>query len=58
VAKKFGFKGSVGVEFKVVSVGGEATKESEYKDGYEQEVEWEIEAGFPTFPKESFEQTK
>jgi len=58
VTKKFGLKGSVGVEFKVVSVGGEATKESEYKDGYEEEVEWEIEAGFPTFPKESFEQTK
>jgi hypothetical protein len=48
---KFGLKGSVGVEFKVVSVGGEITKESEYKQGYEDEVEWEIEAGVPTFLK-------
>jgi hypothetical protein len=48
---KFGLKGSVGVEFKVVSVGGEMTKESEYKQGYEDEVEWEIEAGVPTFLK-------
>jgi hypothetical protein len=52
---KSGLKGSVGVEFKVVSVGGEVTKESEYKNGYEDEVEWEIEAGVPTFLK--FEQT-
>lgn len=58
VAKKFGLKGSVGVDFKVVSVGGEASKESEYKDGYEHEVEWEVELGFPTFPDESFKQLK
>lgn len=56
VAKKFGLKGNVGVDFKVVSVGGEATKESEYKDGYENEVEWEIEEGVPTFKE--FKQTK
>jgi Uncharacterized membrane-anchored protein conserved in bacteria len=54
--KKFGLKGSVGVEFKIVSVGGEVTSESEYKQGYEDEVEWEIEAGVPTF--KAFEQTK
>jgi len=53
---KSGLKGTAGVEFKVVSVGGEVTKESEYKDGYEDEVEWEIEAGVPTF--KSFIQTK
>ena len=53
---KFGLKGTVGVEFKVVSVGGEVTKESEYKSGYEDEVEWEIESGVPTF--KSFTQTK
>lgn len=53
---KSGLKGSVGVEFKVVSVGGEVTRESEYKNGYEEEVEWEIEAGVPTF--KAFEQTK
>lgn len=47
--KKFGLKGSVGVEFKVVSVTVEGSKESEYKDVYEDEVEWVIEAGIPTF---------
>lgn len=53
---KFGLKGSVGVEFKIVSVGGEVSKESEYKRGFEDEVEWEIESGVPTF--KSFTQTK
>jgi hypothetical protein len=47
--EKSGFKGSVGVEFKVISVGGEVSKESEYKHGYEDEVEWELEGGLPTF---------
>jgi hypothetical protein len=56
VSDKFGFKGSVGVEWKVIKVGGEKTTESEYKDGYEDEVEWEIEAGVPTFLK--FDQTR
>jgi len=46
--EKLGVKGSIGIEFEVVKVGGEVTKESEYKDGYEREVEWEIEYGFPT----------
>ena len=36
--EKSGFKGSVGVEFKIISVGGEVSKESEYKHGYEDEV--------------------
>jgi hypothetical protein len=54
--QKFGLKGSVGVEFKFVSVGGEVTRDSEYKNAYEDEVEWEIEAGVPTF--KSFTQTK
>lgn len=53
---KFGLKGSVGVEFKIVSIGGEVTKESEYKNGYEDEVEWEIEAGVPVF--KDFKQTR
>ncbi len=54
--KKFGLKGSVGAEFKVVSVNLERSEDSEYKKAYEDEVEWEIEAGVPTFLK--FEQTK
>lgn len=45
---KIGVKGSVGLEFEVLKVGGEVSKESEYKRGFEQEVEWEVEYGFPT----------
>jgi hypothetical protein len=41
-------KGSVGLEFEILKVGGEVSKESEYKRGFEQEVEWEVEYGFPT----------
>ncbi len=55
-ADKFGFKGSIGAEIKVVTVNGEKTTESEYKSGYEDEVEWEIEVGLPTFLK--FDQTR
>lgn len=54
--KKFGIKGSVGVEFKVVKVGGEISRESEYKDGFENEVEWEIESGVANF--KPFKQTR
>lgn len=46
--EKIGVKGSVGLEFKVLKVGGEISKESEYKHGFEREVEWEVEYGFPT----------
>ena len=46
--EKIGVKGSVGLEFEVLKVGGEVSKESEYKRGFEQEVEWEVEYGFPT----------
>jgi hypothetical protein len=46
--EKIGVKGSLGLEFEVVKVGGEVTKESEFKRGFEQEVEWEVEYGFPT----------
>lgn len=53
---KFGLKGSVGVEFKIVKVDGEVSQESEYKRGYEDEVEWEIESGVPTF--KPFKQTR
>jgi|SoiMethySBSTD1v2_1073268.scaffolds.fasta_scaffold502109_2 hypothetical protein len=47
--KKLGFKGTLGLEFKVAKVGGEVTEESEYMRGYEEEVEWEGEAGLPSF---------
>ena len=46
--EKMGIKATVGVEFKVLSIGGEVSKESEYKKGFEQEVEWELEYGFKT----------
>jgi len=46
--EKIGVKGSVGLEFEILKVGGEVSKESEYKHGFEQEVEWEVEYGFPT----------
>jgi hypothetical protein len=48
-SQKLGIKGDVGVEFKVVKVGGEVSKESEYKNGYEEAMEWEVEYGQPTF---------
>lgn len=47
--KKFGLKGSLGVEIKVFSAGVEKSSDSEYKEVYESEVEWEIEEGLPTF---------
>jgi len=46
---KTGIKGNVGVEFEVVKVGGEVSSEDEYKKGFEDEVEWELEAGLLTF---------
>jgi hypothetical protein len=52
VSKKLGLKAEASLELKVLTVGGEATSESEYKQGYEQEVEWEIETGKEKF-KES-----
>jgi hypothetical protein len=47
--EKLGIKGEIGFEFKILKVGGEITKESEFKKGFEEEVEWEVEAGMPTF---------
>jgi hypothetical protein len=46
---KTGIKGNVGVEFKVVTVGGEVSSEDEYKKGSEDAEDWELEAGLPTF---------
>ena len=49
VTNKIGVKGTVGLEFKILKVGGEVTSENEYKTGFEQEVEWEVEAGVSSF---------
>ena len=46
---KIGIKGSLGIEFSVLKIGGEVTKESEIKKGFENEVEWEVEYGLPSF---------
>jgi hypothetical protein len=54
--KKIGIKGSIGVDFTVFKAGGEITDEYEYSQGYEEEVEWEIEVGVPNFY--SFRQTQ
>jgi hypothetical protein len=45
--EKAGLKGTAGIDFKIVSVGGEKTSESERKDAYEEEVEFVIKAGKP-----------
>ncbi len=39
VTKKIGVTASVGLEFKILKIGGEVTAENEYKRGFEQEVE-------------------
>lgn len=50
VKDKLGYKVSAGLElFKVVKIGGEAAKESEFRQAWEDEVEWEVEVGLPTF---------
>lgn len=50
VKDKLGYKASAGVDlFKVVKIGGEMTRESEFRQAWEDEVEWEVEVGVPTF---------
>jgi hypothetical protein len=44
-SKKLKTKLSAGIEIKVLTIDGEVAKESEYKEGFEQEVEWELEGG-------------
>lgn len=51
-SKKLGLKAEASLEIKVLKVGGEVTKESEYKQGYEQEVEWEVEMGEDKFKEQ------
>ncbi len=46
---KTGVKGTLGLDFKVLTIGGEVARESEVKRGRETAVEWELEAGLPTF---------
>jgi hypothetical protein len=47
--EKASLKGTAGVEFKVIKVGGEKASESELKKAYEQEVEFEFQQGAPEF---------
>lgn len=56
VKAKTGIKGGAGFDFKVVKVNGEVTREVEDRESFEQEVEWQIEVGLPTFMP--FEQKK
>ena len=49
VSDKLGVKGSVGIEWKVLKINSEVTRETEYKRGFEQEVEWEVEYGIDSF---------
>jgi hypothetical protein len=45
LSKKLSVKATVGLEFKILKVGGEVAKEEEYKNGYEKEVEWDVQRG-------------
>lgn len=56
VKAKTGIKGGAGFDFKVVKVNGEVNREVEDRESFEQEVEWQIEVGLPTFMP--FEQKK
>jgi hypothetical protein len=49
VSRKLGFKGSVGADWKVVKVGGEVSGEQVERGAREEEVEWHVKAGLPTF---------
>ena len=49
MTKKAGLKGSAGVEFKVVKIGGETSIEREQKKAREQSVEWEVLVGTGDF---------
>lgn len=51
-SEKLGLKGEAGLELKVLKVGGEVTKETEYKKGYENDVEWEVEMGEDRFKEQ------
>ena len=50
--KKLGMKGGASLEIKILKVEGEITKESEYKAGFEKEVEWEVEVGTEKFKEQ------
>jgi hypothetical protein len=42
VTKKAGLKGNIGIDWKVLTIGGEKSSEEEVKKSYGQEVEWVI----------------
>lgn len=49
LSEKLSKKGGASLEIKVLKVEGEIAKESDYKEGYEHEVEWEVEFGSEEF---------
>jgi hypothetical protein len=49
VSRKLGVKGSMGADWKVVKIGGEVAGERLDRDAFEEEVEWHVKAGLPTF---------
>lgn len=49
VKTKLGYKVNAGVDFKVLKAGGEVTRDNEYRSQWDDEVEWEVELGMPTF---------
>jgi hypothetical protein len=49
VSRKLGVKGSVGADWKVVKIGGEVAGERVDRGALEEEVEWHVKAGLPSF---------
>jgi hypothetical protein len=49
MTKKAGLKGSLGLEFQILKVGGETFSEKEAKTARESEVEWEIQVATADF---------
>jgi hypothetical protein len=49
VSRKLGVKGSVGADWKVVKIGGEVVGERVDRGALEEEVEWHVKAGLPSF---------
>jgi hypothetical protein len=47
--KKLGLKGTIGVEYKLISASGEVSEETETKHGEEHEIEFQGAAGLPSF---------
>ncbi len=48
-ATKAGAKGTVGIEFEVIKLGGEVSKEEEQKKGMSKAITWKVTMGTPAF---------